>query len=450
MESHEKSMIENLSQVIRRSVTLKLISIFIMMLLLMIPISLIRELISEREAQRQAAIQEVSGKWANEQHIYGPVLTIPMNKHLLEDGKIKLVREKAHILPSLLSIDGKIEPRSLHRGIYEVVVYDSRLSFEGSFAGIKKYFAGLDDYEVLWEEAFLTINITDLRGIKEQVQVNWNGEEIPVEPGSKIPELVNSGVTINNVFMGFPNSDVNNFSFEIHLQGSRFLGFIPLGKETNVKLTSDWQDPSFSGSFLPDERTVNQDGFNATYKILELNRNFPQFWIGDQNIINIQGSDFGVDLMLPMNDYQKAIRSAKYAILAISLTFLTFFLVEIFNKKKVHPFQYILIGLALCLFYALLVSISEHLNFNIAYIVSSVSVIALIGLYAKSILKDRRQTLILVMVLSITYLFVYITLQVQDYALLIGSIGLVAVLALTMYITRNINWYEMSSWNKAD
>ncbi|NND32636.1 MAG: cell envelope integrity protein CreD, partial [Saprospiraceae bacterium] len=165
----------------------------------------------------------------------------------------------------------------------------------------------------------------------------------------------------------------------------------------------------------------------------------------DRNIDAIQTSSFGVELLVPINDYQKAMRSAKYALLAISLTFLTFFLVEIFSKRKVHPFQYILIGLALCLFYTLLVSISEHLNFNAAYLISSLVIIGLIGLYARYILPHARQVLVLVLILSFTYSFVYVTLQVQDYALLIGSIGLTTILALTMYITRNVNWYDLSS-----
>lgn len=441
-------MVETIGQYLRQSVTLKLLSIFILMLLLMIPVSLVMELINERDAMRQEATNEVSDKWANSQHVYGPVLTLPFNRQILEDDKVKAVREEAHILPSLLSISGEVESRSLHRGIYEVVVYDSQVSFEGSFADIEKYTAELTGYELLWDEAFLTIGISDLRGVKEKVTVHWSGEKIAVEPGSRVPGLVNSGITVNNVFDGVPDTESFHFSFNLRLQGSSHLGFIPLGKETTVGLTSNWQDPSFSGSFLPDERTVNEEGFAASYKILELNRNYPQFWIGDLNAVSIQNSAFGVDLLLPANDYQKAIRSAKYALLVISLTFLTFFLVEIFNKKSVHPFQYILVGMALVLFYVLLISISEHTSFNKAYLIAGTAVIAMTGLYAKSVLGSLKQTAVLVMVLVLSYSFVYITLQIQDYALLIGSIGLTAILALTMYITRNINWYEISSLKK--
>lgn len=277
METQEKSFIETISHFIRQSVTLKLVSIFILMLLLMIPMEFVRSLINERDGLRQSAIKEVSDKWSNAQYIYGPILTIPYNRQVLEDGKTRIVREEAHILPSLLNIDGKVEPQSLNRGIYKVVVYDSKVSFKGSFTGLDKYLAELNQYELLWNEAFLTINISDLRGIKDKVEVNWNGTAIPIEPGSKIPALVTSGITVNNIIMDVPAENFFDFSFDLHLQGSQYLGLVPLGKETNVKLTSNWQDPSFSGSFLPDDRIVNEKGFSATYKILELNRNYPSF-----------------------------------------------------------------------------------------------------------------------------------------------------------------------------
>jgi inner membrane protein len=163
---------------------------------------------------------------------------------------------------------------------------------------------------------------------------------------------MSSGMTLKNVLGSAPGIDIaNKFYIDLKLQGSHYLKLVPLGKETNVQLTSAWKDPSFSGSFLPDTRNVNEEGFKAEWKILELNRNYPQFWIGNRNADAIKKSSFGVDLLLPGNDYQKAMRSAKYALLAISLTFLTFFLVEIFSQKRMHPFQYILVGLSLCLFY---------------------------------------------------------------------------------------------------
>ena len=450
MNTQEKSLIENLGQYIRRSVTLKLLIILILTLLLMIPVSFIISLINERKAMRQTAINEVQASWADRQLVYGPVLTLPYRQTVSDGITTKTIKKMAHILPSFLTVEGQIEPRSLHRGIYEVVVYNSQLTFSGNFTAVEKHLETLEEADVLWEEAFLTLRISDLRGIKEKVVINWNGTKFQTEPGTGIPKLIESGVTANSIFEKRPDLDVCNFQFILHLQGSEHLGFAPLGKETLVTISSDWPDPSFSGSFLPDSRAVNEDGFKASYRILELNRNYPQFWTDDEHHGNIEGSTFGVDLLLPVNDYQKAMRSAKYALLVIALSFLSFFLIEIFNRTRIHPFQYLLIGFALSLFYILLISISEHTNFSLAYTVAAVTVITLIGLYSKAILHNVRQTLMLPLVLGFSYSFVYVTLQAQDYALLIGSIGLTAMLALTMYITRNINWYKISSVEETD
>ena len=445
MKKEDTSYVENLGKSIRSSVTVKLISIFILMLLLMIPVTFVQSLIEERESLRQQTINEVSDKWANEQLVFGPVLTIPLEKEVIQDDKTKIIKTEAHFLPSQLKINGEVSPQNLKRGIYEVVVYNSKLSLTGQFDNLQKYVDELIGYNVKWQEAFLTIHISDLRGIKEEIDVRWNGNKTPIEPGTKIPAIIASGVTVIDVLdTNIEKVESHDFLVNLKLQGSHHLGYVPLGKETTIMLSSEWESPSFSGAFIPDERTINEDGFIAQWKVLELNRNFPQYWIGDKYSSAIAEASFGVDLIIPANEYQQAMRSAKYALLTISLTFLTVFLVEIFNKRKVHPFQYILIGLALCLFYTLLVSISEHAGFTLAYVTSSAIIIAIIGLYAKAILKNARQTVVLIVILCFSYTFVYVTLQIQDYALLIGSVGLTAILAFAMYITRDINWYELS------
>lgn len=444
MKSENKNYFERLALSIRASVTLKILSIFILMLLLLIPLSFVESLIQERESLRQKAVTEVSSKWANRQEIYGPILTIPVQKQVQTEDGVQVFNDEIHMLPSQLNIRGVVTPRKLKRGIYEVVVYDSQLSFSGSFDSIQKVLNQLNGYSVALEEAFLTIHVSDLRGIKENIPLQWNEFNKQVSPGSGIPSIISSGITVNELEAS-RTTEANEFLFQLQLQGSQHLGFAPLGKETTVKLTSSWQDPSFSGSFLPVERIISEEGFEAEWKVLELNRNYPQFWLGNAHAQSLKDSVFGVDLLLAATDYQKSIRSTKYGLLAISLTFLTFFMVEIFNKRKLHPFQYIMVGLALVLFYALLVSISEHSSFNLSYLISSAVIISIISLYAKALLKNNLQTLVLAFILCFTYAFVYVTLKLQDYALLIGSVGLTSILAFTMYITRKINWYAMSS-----
>ena len=222
------------------------------------------------------------------------------------------------------------------------------------------------------------------------------------------------------------------------------MSFVPLGNVTEVEIESNWPSPSFNGNFLPDFREVTDDGFSAKWKILQLNRNFPQSWIGRNQSEKMDEASFGVDLILPLDDYRKSMRSAKYAVMTITLTFLIFFLVEILNKKKIHPFQYALVGLALCLFYVLLISISEHSNFNVAYGISTFGIVAMISLYSLSAFKMKKLTVLLVATLSGIYGFLFVTLQLADYALLMGSVGLTLILGATMYFTRNINWYNLN------
>ncbi|MDD2412280.1 MAG: cell envelope integrity protein CreD, partial [Bacteroidales bacterium] len=212
----------------------------------------------------------------------------------------------------------------------------------------------------------------------------------------------------------------------------------PVGKETMVKISSPWNSPRFDGSFLPDHRNITADGFTADWNVLNLNRNYPQQWIGNNN--SIESSQFGVKLLFPVDQYLKTERSAKYAIMFIFLTFTLIFFFERFQKRRIHFIQYFFIGAALIIFYSLLLSLSEHIPFTWAYIVSATAVISLILSYTYSMIKSLKSTAILGVSLASIYLFLYTTLQVEDYSLLIGSIGVFFVLAILMYFSRKIEW----------
>ncbi|QSE99123.1 cell envelope integrity protein CreD [Fulvivirga lutea] len=439
----DRNPIEKVNNMIKTSVTLKLITVTILMLLLLIPASMIQSIISEREQLSKSVIEEVSSKWAENQLINGPILTIPVTYEYENGDKTTTVTKNWHILPEGLKINGEVNPEILKRGIYEVVVYKSNISVSGDFKITTQ--PDLEDLkDIHYNKAFLTIGISDLRGIKNNLKFNWNDKELKVQPGSRISDLVYSGITLNLPDLKDSLNDNFNFNFKIDLQGSKNLSFTPLGNTTSVTINSPWQSPSFKGNYLPDDRTIDDNGFTASWSVLQLNRNFAQSWVGPGYSKSIEASAFGVDLILPLDDYQKSYRSAKYAAMTIALTFLIFFLVEIINKKKIHPFQYALVGLALCLFYTLLVSISEHSNFNIAYGISAVGIIGMITLYSFSVFQVRRLSLLLVATLSGIYGFLFVTLQLADYALLMGSIGLAIILSVTMYFTRNINWYKLN------
>ena len=441
---------------ISNSVMLKLAVITFLMLLLLVPASMIKSVIYEREILNEQASSEVSSKWGNSQTINGPVMTIPLIYEYQEkektdgDEKIKTYQktEFFHLLPSDLSIDGKVTPQLLKRGIYESVVYESQLLISGSFGvSLKKIQEKVKQQnlkEIQLDKAFLTIGISDLRGIREQLSINWLKQPIPVQSGSRIRSMIATGVTAVLPDLAKLEVEQQKFELQLDIQGSQNLSFVPLGDITNVKLRSDWDSPSFNGSFLPDFRDVNENGFTADWKVLQLNRNIPQHWQGGNIGQSMNEAAFGGTLMSTVDDYKKSVRSAKYAVMTIALTFLMFFLVEIINKRKIHPFQYALVGLGLCLFYVLLVSISEHTNFNIAYAISTVGIISMIGLYSISVHKVKKVSALLSVALAAIYAFLFVTLQLADYALLMGSIGLTLILGLTMYFTRNIDWYKLN------
>jgi len=397
---------------------------------------MIRRLIQERNSLRNSAISEVSYKWGNPQTVAGPILTIPYKTYYKKDKEIIEEIQYASFLPEDLQIKGTILPEERKRGIYKVVVYNTNMDVTGTFS--KPDFSDwkILDKNILWDQASISIRIPDMRGIKDAIIVNWNNKDYEVNPGINY-QTIYTGVSS---FVNISDEAKYKFAFNLNLNGSEYLHFVPLGKQTNINIKSNWSNPSFDGAFLPNNHTITEKGFEANWKVLHLNRSFPQQWIGDSYEVN--SSSFGVKLLLPVDHYQKSERSVKYAIMFISLTFLIFFFTEILNKKRIHPIQYLLVGLGLSIFYTLLVSLSEHFSFNLAYLIASSSIITLITAYSHSMLKNVRLTSIVALVLIILYAFLFIILQLQDYSLLLGSVGLFLTLAIVMYLSRKVNWYS--------
>lgn len=431
----------------RNAVLIKVSAIAFLTLVLLIPMSMIQSLVMERQSRQMEATTEISSKWGFEQKFTGPILTVPFITYELDkDSKrVNINKHLAYFLPESLKITGKMDPDVRYRGIFQVAVYSANLKVEGTF---KSPVVEISDRnsEILWKEAFITLGISDLRGIKQEIKFNWNNTEMVCEPGVKIRDMVKSGVTINKPFQGESNINDYHFSFDLALNGSRNLSFVPLGKETNVSISSSWSNPSFEGAFLPEKRNISSSGFTADWKVLELNRNFPQRW--NDNEVEFESSDFGVSLLLPIETYQITERSMKYAILFIALTFTVFFFVEIMRKLKVHPIQYVLVGISLCLFYLLLLSLSEQIGFGFAYLVASVGIVMMIAAYSRSIFHSNKLTLILTSILVLLYGFLYILIQMQDYALLMGSVGLFIILGSVMYLSHKIDWYSIGSKSK--
>ena len=431
---------ENLEKLLKRiagSVSFKLAVLAILTLLMLIPAVMIQNLIREREQRRDETIMEVTSKWGNSQTVSGPVLTIPFKTHgMTKEGTVTSIHYM-HFLPSDLDISGSIIPEERYRGIYKVIAYKARLSYKGTFeAADMKTFAP-EPADVVWDDAYLEIGIPDMRGINQPISVRWNESDIPVLPGIPMKDIHASGV---NAKVPVAENTTASFSFELDLNGSHSLNFVPLGKETRVFISSPWKDPSFMGSFLPDDHHITDTGFTAKWKILQLNRNYPQLWEDDK--VDTLDSDFGVSLIIPVDNYRKSMRSVKYAILFVALTFLLFFFAEYIHKTKIHPVHYLLVGIALTVFYTLLTALSEQIPFSWAYLIASAVIVVMIALFTQSLYKNRRVSLTVALSLTALYLFLFVILQMTDYALLFGSIGLVLVLAIVMYFSRKIDWYE--------
>jgi inner membrane protein len=451
MTTNNQSFFERANNWLKQSITIRIFTIGILILLLLIPVSMVESIIKEREERQEEAITEVSSKWGEQQTITGLVLTVPYKSYskVFEGEKkdeFKLVesREYAHFLPEELTISGEILPEIRYRGIYEVILYNSKINLSGKFATPAFEEWNIDKENIIWEDAFVSLGITDLRSIQENISVKWNDKDYFFNPGVESSDVIQNGISTRLPINHTDTINTNSmFSLDLNFNGSSGLNFIPLGKLTKINIKSKWKDPSFTGAFLPDERVVNTEGFSAHWKVLHLNRSYPQNFRGA--IQGINESAFGVSLIVPVDEYQKSMRSAKYAVIFITLTFLIFFFVQILNGVKIHPIQYIIVGLALCVFYTLLIALSEHIAFKFSYLISSISIIGLITLYAKSIFNNSKLTTLIGLILAALYLFIYSIIQMEDYALLMGSIGLFIVLAVIMYLSRKINWYSIKT-----
>ncbi|MBN4062411.1 cell envelope integrity protein CreD [Bacteroidales bacterium AH-315-I05] len=395
MEQEKLTFFEKTNNWLKNSITIRLLTIGILILLLLIPVSMVQDLIREREYRQEGAIREVSSKWGKAQTVIGLVLTVPYNAYTKvyddDNNKYKLVqsREYAHFLPNQLIIEGEVLPEMRYRGIYEVIVYNSKLKLTGAFSypGFEEW--KIKDENIIWNDAFVSLGLSDLRGIQENVSFKWNDEQYDFNPGIETNDVISTGISCRIPIQPTDTSSTDwKFSLDLNFNGSSSLNFIPIGKSTNVSIKSTWENPSFDGAFLPDNRDISKDGFTAIWDVLHLNRPYPQSFRGATK--GVYQSAFGVNLIVPVDEYQKSMRSAKYASMFITLTFLLFFFVQILNQVRIHPIQYIIVGLALCVFYTLLIALSEHISFKISYLISSVSIITMITLYAHSIAKKQQ------------------------------------------------------------
>ncbi|MGE0771314.1 MAG: cell envelope integrity protein CreD [Cyclobacteriaceae bacterium] len=446
----EDNIIDRFNRWVQESITVKLFTIGFLLLVLLIPLSLIEDLINERQQRSEEVQLDITSKWSGAQTICGPIIVLPYKKLetlTRKDGTTEMIEvdDRIFLAPEELAIAGSVAPQVLHRGIFEAVVYESELKLTARYVAPDFTSLEVDPGKVNWAGAQLVAGISDLRGVSENPGIKLGNETLVVDPSSEVGFYYGAksetGLSAPLKLKGA--DDLNQpVSVSLHLKGSRAMNFTPIGKTTKAELQGPWQNPSFDGEFLPQSRSIGENGFNASWTVLHFNRPFVQQWKQSGKFIG--GSDFGVNLLIPVEQYQKSMRTYKYGVLVILLTFISLFLVEISMRVRIHPFQYTLIGAALIIYYTLLLSFAEQVGYNMAYFIASAATILLVSLYSRTFLPSVKSVALFASILTASYVFILIIIIQQDFSLLIGSVGLFLIIGTIMYLTRRINWYRDS------
>lgn len=476
METNKTPLLERIGS----SIFAKLSTIVVLVLLLLIPLFWVKDLIEERKNRQSEVSSEIAFKWAGQQVISGPIIAIPYqvvkeivttDKNIIST-KNTYITQYVYLMPKSLDINSMISPESLKRGIYKSVVYNAQLDLKGSFDAIDFNKIDLSGQELEWKNAKILIGLSDLKGLGAAPSLVFNQTKIDFEPNmSALNPFENNMIAA--IDLSQTKTNLGNFQIKFNVRGSQSINFLPLAKQTKIHAKGNWANPSFNGAILADDRNITGNNFEATWNIPSFNRKFSQQWVGEaeklyeiknnyeisnaisegysstteptattESSIATEKDMIQINFLEEVNNYQKTNRVAKYGILIIILTFAALFFTEIIKKQRIHLIQYMLIGFAMVLFYSLLLSISEHLGFNLAYLLAALATIILIASFIKSITNDSRSALIFSGILSIFYSFIFILMQLRDYSLIVGTVGIFIILAILMRVSTKINWYQ--------
>jgi len=440
----------------------KILILIILILILLIPITMIRSLVYERSHRAQEAEISIMEAWGSQFTIYGPVIRIPVVEREERITKTERDGEKVDIIlrnktlwivPKDIDIQADFSAERKRRGIFSVALFSGNVSLTGSFTFDRARDELKENETPYPQQAEIIIGLASQKGIRRVIKADWNGSELFFKPGSRSfmsDNAVNNGVNANSPF---DTEGINTFDIQFAVQGGKSMRTIPIAELTHTRIVSDWPSPSFQGGFLPTAYTLSESGFDAEWEISYLSRSIPLFWIvgerGENNGINLYDEFFGVNFFKPLDHYALNERAVKYAILFIIIPFLTLFFLEIFSKKTIHPAQYLLSGLANIIFYLLLLSISEHIPFSFAYLIAAAMLTCMMSLYALSLLETRVRGACMGIIMAVLYLIMYLTLNAEDWALLIGSITAFLICAVVMYLTRKLDWNNLSMKNDA-
>ena len=432
---------------IAESVMVKLALVGVISLLLLIPLTCTHVLIEERAGRKEVVEDEVASKWGGAQTLVGPFIVVPVSYPVVErvDDRQFTRTETARVVvaPDSQIVKGQVVVIKRKRAIFEVPLYRARLVYNGHFerrtldSAVKNV---REDATADWSRAEVIFGLSSRISLQDRVALKLNGKRVGAFSSSDaLGDGTFRAVGVQTALGPLKGAGPIRYQFQLKTRGARDLRFAPIAEDTRLSLASSWPSPSFQGALLPAQRYVSADGFSASWRLFDFHRSHPQYWYGDNfKGHEIAGSAVGVDFIDPGDDYAKNLRAAKYAILAIVLTFMAFFFFEWLSGVKIHPVQYLLVGAALSVFHLLLLSLSEHIGFDYAFGVALAATLTLIGTYSLHFLKLKRRAALLLSVISIVYGFIFVILRLEDYALLGGSIGVFIALAVVMMLSRRV------------
>jgi inner membrane protein len=442
----------------RYGYTFKALMLMVLVLLLLIPLNMIRTLVVERRNTASSAESDIMEAWGNQLIAAGPIVTIPgikteeIRTRTEKDGeKIETVKNPFTLVisPEKLNINAAFRTEIRKRGIFSVPLFSGTLGLSGGFDLSLAGSELLPNEEIFLDQAELIISLSSQKGIRKINTSTWNNEEIFFKPGNRGYSLFTyahnkSTDGIYATLSGFENNKAV-FTISIDIQGGQYIRFLPIGQDTHVDISADWGSPSFQGAYLPGSSTISDADFSASWDVNYLSRQIPLFFKNYGGEYDYTNSLFGVNFFRSIDTYALNNRAVKYAILFLIVPFLTLFLLEIFSGKRIHPVPYLLSGIGNAVFYLLLLSLSEQLPFYTAYLIAALAVTVMMTLYSRSLLPSWNKSWYMGLTVTVSYVLLYAVLNAESYALLIGSLGTFAVVALIMFLTRKLDWYKQES-----
>ena len=412
--------------------------------LLSLPLMMVRELINERADYRSEVVDAIEQSTSGSQKLAGPLIAIPITETLTRMENQKEVNYQRswvyYWLPESLAVTGKQTVESRRVGIYSGQVWHNALQIKASFDPLR--LAALRKTNIVLGQPRLVVSVGDARGIGAIHAPEVNGNVLSVEPGLGISGD-GAGIHMPMPALAEDNKPLE-IAFSLDLNGTGEFSLVPLGRNSELQLTSNWPHPGFLGSFLPTQREVSAAGYRAHWQSSWFANDMGSYFKDDMEIPWSRLPAFSADVMSLADQYQLTDRATKYAILLIGLTFMAFFVFESLTRRPLHPMQYLLVGLSLVLFYLVLLALSEHIGFTAAWLAASLSGAVMNGIYLQAVLRGWRNSLLFVAALLLLDGVMWFLLHSEDSALLLGTGVLALALSILMFLTRRVDWYALS------